>query len=243
MVLPLVLFLILSCVEAQPILLNEIMTKVTGKSQYLEIARYSADGELDLEGLSVLVAKTSTNRNDKRLEVSLAIDLSGLKFRNGQKFAVIGRHDSEVEANDLMPFKPSPKFQLINKQLNAYNWLEIEPLKYMIVFLVRSSTKKIFEDTTIWPFQVGHSRLTKMDGSLQHYLLSNFVDLLFVRGTSVPANCPDLDKIFIPEFLDEVKSIVTTGSSLDDLSISRCGLQFKKCLFDKFKSSTMTPGN
>ena len=242
MVLLMVLSLLLSRIIAQPILLNEIMTKVTGKSQYLEIARNSAESELDLDGLSVLVAKTSTNRNDKRLDVSLAIDLSGLKLRIGQKFAVLGRHESEVEANDLIPFKPSQNFQLVNRQLTAYNWLEIEPTRFMIIFLVHSSTKKIFEDSSIWPFQTGHGQRKKMDDSLQHYLLSNFVDLLFVRGTSMTTKCQELQRIFVPEHLDEVKSIVTTATSVDALSISRCGLEFKKCLFDKFKSSAKTPG-
>ena len=230
--------------HSESILINEIMTKVTSKSQYLEIARNSAETELNLDGHSILIAKTSTDRNNKRLQVSVAIDLSGHTMQIGQRFLVVGRHESETEANDIIPFIPtSPALQLVNKQLNAYNWLEIEPKRYMVIFLVHSPDKKIFEDQTIWPFKMGHHRMTNMGDELQHYLLSNFLDIFFVRGTSVPPVCKELNRFFVPEHLDEVHSIVTTGSSLDDLSISRCGLEFKKCLFRSYKSSAKTPGN
>ena len=238
-----VLLLLFGYIQPQTILINEIMTKVTGKSQYLEIARNSADNELDLDGMSIVIAKTSSNRNNKKLEVSLAIDLSGYKLRTGQHFAVIGRHESEMEGNDLIAFEPSsPKIQLVNKQLTAYNWLDVEPTKYMIIFLVHSTSKKIFDDKVIWPYQYGHHSLKNMGDDLEHYLLSNFIDLLFVHGLSVTKTCKDVERLFVPEHLDEIHSILTTASSLDDLSISRCGLLFQKCLFKSFKSSARTPG-
>ena len=242
----LILCLLLSLMnltEPEPILINEIMTKVTTASQYLELARNSDDSELDLNGFSVVIAQTSTDRHNKKLQVTLGIDLSGQKLTVGQRFIVIGRHENEAEANDLMPFKPaSPNFQLVNRQLTAKNWLDVGPDRYMVVFLVHSAEKRIFEDSSIWPYKTGHSQLKKMSDDLEHYLLSNFVDILFIRGTSVPPVCKDLTRIFVPEFLDDVQSIVTTGPSLDELSISRCGLEFKKAQFHNFKSSAKTPG-
>ena len=239
-------WLVLLSAQTNPsnILISEIMVKdrfSVGKSMFLEIARYSDDDEIVLDGYSVLVATTSTDRNLKTLQVLCAIDLSGTKMKPNQRYGVIGRSAQEAEANDIVPFAPSSKFQLINRQLTSKNWLTVDFNKHLVVFLLYSENKKIFDDVNVWDFGIGAPNKKKMSPGLENYALSNFVDILFINGISAPSTCNVLHKMF-NNYLPEVISVMTTSTAPEDLSISRCGKEFKKCLFHNYKSSLPTPG-
>ena len=207
------------------ILISEVMTKERseqGKSEFIELARRNARGQIDLNGYSLLIAQTSLSRKIRpSLEVSLAIDLSGLTMTPGQEYAVIGRKGSEMETNDIIEFKPSGKFQLIDKTLTSFNWLNIHPNKHVIIFLVYHETLKIFDDPQVWYFPTSHPSLRKLSDPLLSYVKQNLIDVLIINGISTLNTCNDVDAIFIPEILNEVKSFMTPSTSPDDLSINR----------------------
>ena len=230
------------------ILISEVLTKdrsATHQSMFLELERYTSSIDIGLDGYSVVVAQTSTSTNrasKKSLEVLLAIDLSDKKMVEGQKFMVIGRDHQEAGNYDTVPFQPNSKFRLVNKQLNSYNWLSVEDKRHVIIFLVYSDSKTIFEDNSVWPYSSGPGNKKKMDPDLETYILANLVDVLIVHGISAPETCNVLHSLFVPEHLDEVNSFYNPIMASRAISISRCGLQFKKFAFSDYKATKPTPG-
>ena len=137
-----------------------------------------------------------TNPNlSPALEVRLAIDLSDLTFKAGQKHAVIGRSQQELEDNDILGWSPSLKFQLVNQQANSHDWLHVDQKRHLIVFLCYSDSKTIFQDLNVWTFFTANARKKKMDPPLQHYLLSNLADIFFVCGTGAPGMNFDINLV------------------------------------------------
>ena len=205
------------------ILLSEVMTKERPEiSEFIELARRNAKGQINLDGYSLLIAQTSLSKKIRpSLEVSLAIDLSGLTMAAGQEYAVVGRKASEMETNDIIDFAPSRKFQLIDKTLTSFNWLSIHPNKQMIVFLVYHKTLKVFEDAQVWYFPTAHPSLRKLAEPLLSYIKENLVDVLIINGIAALKTCPDVEAVFIPEILNEIQSFTTPSTAPDDLSINR----------------------
>ena len=251
-----IVFLLLACgcnlnkgnENPKKILISEILTKDRSsvrESMFLELERYTSYIDIDLDGYSVVVAQTSisTNRASKKsLEVLLAIDLSGNRLLEGQKYMVIGRNPQEARNYDIVPFKPSSKFKLVNSQLNSYNWLNVEDKRHLVIFLVYSSNKKIFEDPSVWPYSTGPANQKKMVPDLEHYILSNLIDVVIINGIHAADTCNALHTLLVPEHVDEIDSFFNPISASNTLSISRCGLVFKKFAFADYKASKPTPG-
>ena len=188
------LFTCVACDDSNPhnILLNEFFVRdqpAAGKSHYIEIARYKKDDEISLKGYSIVVATTNKNLSPQ-LETVLAIDLSDVVLRAGQRYGVIGRSEQEMEDDDIIGWKPSPNLQLVNMQLKSHNWLKVADKKHIIIFLVYSSSTRIFQDPTIWSF-VGNKK--KMEEPLQQYILTNLVDVFLIRGISTPNTCKGMN--------------------------------------------------
>ena len=231
------------------ILISEVLTKDRSsahESMFLELERYTSYTDISLNGYSIVVAQTSTSANrasQKSLEVSMAIDLSGERMLEGQKFAILGRNPQEAQNYDIVPFKPSSRFKLVNSLLNSYNWLNVEDKRHLVIFLMYSSSKTIFEDVSVWPYSKGPANQKKMVSDLEHYILSNLIDVLIINGIGAPDTCNVLQTLFVPEHMDEINSFINPITASNTLSVSRCGLEFKKFAFSDYKASKPTPGN
>ena len=145
-----------------------------------------------------------------------------------------------MEANDLIPFKPGTAVQTPGFR-NPWTFLSIEENKIMVVFLIYSKKAKIF-DRDIWPlYGTGRPTPTLKDNVL-NFVLTSMVDILVVGGISAPNTCKPLDKILVPDILNEVKSIPTTDTAITMLSIARCGIALTPMNLDIFKHDLPTPG-
>ena len=167
--------------------------------------------------------------------MSSAFDLSSAQLIVGQKFGVVGRHETHMQKNDLIPFKPSPLILQTPGIRNAWNWLSVKENRHVIIFLVYSDNKIIF-DHDVWPLYglSGHRSAVMKDAFLT-YVLHNLVDILIIGGTSAANSCKPLTTIFEPDILSEVQSVPSPDNAQTLLSIARCGVTFTPKTLDAFK--------
>ena len=93
-----------------------------------------------------MVAETSTTiRLKGHLIMTSAFDLSSGKIKSGDTYAVIGRSGTHLKDYDILPWIPSPLTLQSPGNKDAWTWLSVGENLHMVVFLIYSENKKIFD--------------------------------------------------------------------------------------------------
>ena len=97
-------------------------------------------------GYSLVVAETATSQRLKdHLIVTSAFDLSNSKMKSGDTYAVIGRSQTHLKEYDILPWIPSPLTLQSPGNKDAWTWLSVKENSNMVVFLIYSEEKKLFD--------------------------------------------------------------------------------------------------
>ena len=236
------------------LLLSEAMTiKRANKSQFLELFRPKAEECVSLAGYSVLITETvSENRaynSVAKMFVKAAFDLKDVQFKKGKQYGVIGRDPYEASPDDLMAWKPSQALQAPSKLLTSYDFLDVEDNQMMVIYLLYSQEKSIF-DVTVWPSNTRWGRNLLLKDNILKYVLDSTVDSMIIGGLGSPRMCSGVKDIFQEMFKDQtcakpiapinplcdsVESIITPSTTNMPISVNKCGAQDLPFLFHSMK--------
>ena len=216
--------------------------------------------EIKLDGYYVLIAETSKDRRSTRgsLVVKCVFNLQNIIFKAEKKYGVIGRHPLEVQADDLMPWRPSQSLKVPSypNPIDSYNFLSVEDNQMMVVFLMYNMDKSIF-DKSVWP-QTRSGRRMLLSENLLTYVIENTIDSAIIGGLGAPEECQDVKKIFCEIFSlstlfccppSSIKpdcndaSAIVTGSMSYRLSINKCGVFNLPFQFNSYKHGRETPND
>ena len=102
---------------------------------------------MPFSGYSIVIAQTvaSLGINKGKLQITTAISLSSVKMKSNQMYGVIGRTENDIGANDLLHFKPAPMVLQSPASKTSRNWLSVDRNKLMVIFLIHSKDKDIFD--------------------------------------------------------------------------------------------------
>ena len=231
------------------ILLNELSTRETVASQFIEGMRLEFQEEVDLKNYAITVVESTTERWLKgKLVVRSVFDLTKTKLKAGQQFFLVGRDPSVVGTSDILPFSPNTNvLRLITRGKKngvhtfdtSLNFLKVDPNKLLLVFLTYSSTHNIFH-RDIWPFTQANKRV--VEKQFQNYLLENILDITVLAGANAPIKCSDIDKFLEPIMSDGITAALCPSNANTLLGLSRCGTIFEGKRMNQWKPGKLTIG-
>ena len=189
----------------------------------------------DLDKYAIVVAEM---KNSKNLKLRALLDLRNHKFKEGQKFGVVGSFNEAYTkrlADNNILLRDS-KFQKF-----PHKFLEVGVKQYVIVCLLHSDNEYLL-DQQIW-----------LDGEdnplgerLEAYIMTNLVDLVIVKGASVPNLCRELNRRFQSAVGCRKISYVDSPSHVDFqnhlLSLSNCANLYGAFQFPSYQAGEETAG-
>mgnify|MGYP001395896552 CR=1 FL=1 len=120
------------------IVLNEIFTfgqqrnLFTNGIPYIELFR-STNQEASLDKYSIVIFSVN---NQKMIRLRAVMDLKSLKFKEGQRYGVIGDGPFEYKLHDT-EMKATPGI-LFNEQFNSLDYLSVGNKQYQVIVLMYS---------------------------------------------------------------------------------------------------------
>ena len=224
------------------------------KSQFLELFRPKAEQCVSLAGYSILIAETVggplTYNAAGKLYIKAAFDLKDVQFKQGKQYGVIGRDPLQASPDDLMTWKPSHlALRSPSKMLTSFDFLTVEDQQIMVIFLLYSNDKSIF-DSSIWPMNARWGRNLLLKDSILKFVLDKSIDSMIIGGLGSQKMCNDVKTIFEEMFTSQtcanptaptnplcsgLESVPTPSTTNMALSINKCGTQELPFLFHSMK--------
>ena len=216
------------------ILLSEVYTQ--GQS-FIELTTTSLESEVSLDKYSIAIITQDASKEEN---LRALMDLRRHKFKNGNKFGVVGNFPSQYPNKLLDPELPPWNDVLINKAFQRFNFLSVGKRQYLIIALIYADD--YLSDKYVWKA----NEKNELTNDVLEYIKTNLVDLLIVKGVEASQRCKSLGERWQDSIgYSKIKPITNPATAQlkhQILSLSSCPILNEPFDFDSWEGNRPTPG-
>ena len=215
------------------ILLSEVYTH---GQVFIELTTTSLESEVSLDKYSIAVITQDASKEEN---LRALMDLRRHKFKNGQKFGLVGNFPSE-HYKLLEPGLPPWNDVLINSAFHRLNFLSVGKRQYLIIALMYADD--YLNDKYAWKA----NEKNELTNDLLEYIKANLVDLLIVKGVEASKKCKSLGERWQGGIghsqIKPLTNPATAQSNHQILSLSSCTILNEPFDFESWEGRKPTPG-